>query len=200
MPRSAIDLIVEDVGHERFVRALVKRVAEEVGVAVTITVLNAQGGRGRATSELVALQHALAAERHTGDLLIVVIDANCHGANAVRAEIAASIRRDLFRDAVVGCPDPHVERWYLADLKSLRRSLGVSAKLPKTKCGKAVYKNLLMQALQDAGHVVTLGGAEFADEIVAEMNLYEAGKADRSLRRFIADVRGALKSVASGAG
>jgi hypothetical protein len=195
MPRSDVDLIVEDVGHERFVRALVQRVAEEVGVGVRITVLNAHGGRGKATSELVALQHALAAEKRTGDMLVVVIDANCKGASAVRSEILGSIRDDLFRVPVVGCPDPHVERWYLADLVGLKRSLGVSAKLPKEKCGKAVYKTLLREALQDAGHVVTLGGAEFADEIVAVMDLYKAGKSDPSLRRFIDDLRGALKSL-----
>jgi hypothetical protein len=44
-----------------------------------------------------------------------------------------------------------------------------------------------------AGEIVTGGGAEFADDIVEVMDLYRAGRAERSLRSFADDLRAALK-------
>ena len=44
-----------------------------------------------------------------------------------------------------------------------------------------------------AGVVPSLGGIEFADDILAAMDLERAAKADPSLRRFLDDLRQALR-------
>lgn len=42
--RLGVALFLEDAGHQRFIDALVRRLAEEEGVAVEIDVRNARGG------------------------------------------------------------------------------------------------------------------------------------------------------------
>jgi hypothetical protein len=44
-----------------------------------------------------------------------------------------------------------------------------------------------------AGHIVTLGGAEFAEEIVNSIDLYRAARNAPSLGHFIDDVRSVLR-------
>ena len=46
-------------------------------------------------------------------------------------------------------------------------------------------------------HVVGVGGIEFAQEIVAGMDLYRAGKNDRSLKAFLDDLRSKLRILRS---
>lgn len=195
MPRSIrVNLIVEDIGHEYFVKALVQRIAKEAGHAADLGVLAGRGGRGRAIRELRVYQQALIRDGRVGDLLIVVIDANCTGWNVAREEIEQTIRKDVFPRYVIGCPDPHVERWYLADPTALHGALEINVAPPRKKCERDVYKNALQDALLDAGYETPLGGAEYAADIVLAMDLYRAGKADSSLRTFIADVRSALRA------
>lgn len=50
MPR--IVLFVEDVGHEAFLKALVTRLAHELGLEVKIEPRSVRGGKGRVITEL----------------------------------------------------------------------------------------------------------------------------------------------------
>lgn len=189
-----VHLFGEDLGHERFITALTERIAEEEGREVLLTMGNARGGHGRAITELKTHQRALARGASAPDLLVVAIDANCEGWTQARDSISQVVDTLTFPAHVLAIPDPHVERWYMADPVALNRVLEVNVTLERRKCGREVYKRLFVSALREAGHPVTLGGAEFAREIVAEMDLFRAGKNEPSLKHFVDDVRSVLKS------
>jgi hypothetical protein len=57
----------------------------------------------------------------------------------------------------------------------------------------APLMRLLVKVIRDAGQIPTLGGIEFAQELVAAMDLYRAAKNDRSLALFVEDMRAALQ-------
>jgi hypothetical protein len=127
--------------------------------------------------------------------LIVAIDGNCMTFAKKSAEIRAATRPRFSDRLVVACPDPHVERWYLADPDSFVTVVGVRPRVGKKKCARGHYKRLLAQAVQQGGHPPTLGGIEFAAELVAEMSFYRAGRGDASLKAFLGDLRGQLRSA-----
>jgi hypothetical protein len=63
------------------------------------------------------------------------------------------------------------------------------------KCERGRYKRLLSSAVQAAGHIPTLGGIEFAQELAAAMDLYRAGKNDPALGAFIDDLQKMLQRL-----
>jgi len=95
---------------------------------------------------------------------------------------------------VAACPDPHIERWYLLDPRLFARIVGPAPPLGRKKCERGHYKQLLRKAVRDAGHPATLGGIEFARDLATHMDLYRAGKTDRSFKAFLDDLRGRLRS------
>jgi hypothetical protein len=184
-----ISMFVEDLGHERILRALVQRMAVQEGIEVEPRVVSAKGGHGRVFQELKLFQRASSGD---GDLLLVAIDANCKGWNATRTRMESHIDKDKFANYVLACPDPHVERWYMADPEGLHKALDVKVNPGKAKCERDRYKQMLTYALRAAGHPVLLGGSEFADEIVESMDLFRAGKSEPSLKHFMDDLKNAL--------
>jgi hypothetical protein len=96
--------------------------------------------------------------------------------------------------AVIACPDPHIERWFIADPPSFREAIGNQPKPGKKKCDRDRYKTILAKSVREAGHPSLLGGIEFAREIVDSMDLYRAGKADKSLKDFLDQLGQRLKS------
>lgn len=128
------------------------------------------------------------------DLLVVAIDANCEGWTKAREEIARRINAEAFPVHALAVPDPHIERWFLADPPALKAAAEAHVTLTRRKCDRDEYKRILVSALRGAGHPVTLGGAEFAREIVAEMDWFRAGKNEPSLKHFLEEVRGAMRS------
>ncbi len=77
---------------------------------------------------------------------------------------------------------------------ALKRAADATADLTRRKCDRDEYKRILVNALRSAGHPVMVGGAEFAEEIVTEMDFYRAGKNEPSLRHFIDQARGILRT------
>jgi hypothetical protein len=183
-------IFCEDVAQECFAEALVRRLAREVGCSVHLRSVSARGGHGMALAELRAFQT-------TGQagLLVVVIDGNCEGWHRKREQIASAIDTQRCAASAIGCPDPHIERWYLADPTGIHTSLGAKVTREKAKCERDRYKRVLTEAIKDAGHTVTLGGAEFAQEIVDGMDLYKAGKNEPSLGSLIDELRAAIKRL-----
>lgn len=129
------------------------------------------------------------------DIMVVTIDANCAKHTRKRKEVLDETHQPYRGMVVVGCPDPHVERWYLADIPSFQRVVGISPHFQKRKCQRDYYKRVLASAVRDGGHPLTLGGIEFAEELVEVMDLYAAGKADTSLGTFIDDLRKGLRRM-----
>lgn len=200
MSSVAVDVFAEDRAHEEFIKALIQRLAREEGVSVDVHIRAARGGHPRAIAELDLYQRSVTAGVAgliQPDLLVVVIDANCRRYAAARNSIVEAVHRTFRGRTAVACPDPHVERWYLADPISFTRAIGKQPKLGKRKCDRERYKNILSEAVRAAGHPVLLGGIEFAKEIVDAMDLYRAGKSEKSLKHFLDAVVPLLKRHAA---
>jgi len=187
-------MFVEDRAHEYFIRALVIRIAREEQKDLEIQIRCASGGHGRAVSEFRTYQALLSkGVLSLPGLIVVAIDANCSKPHAKRREILDVVSKDQCVEVVVACPDPHVERWYMADTAWFARIVGTAPRIKQKKCKRDYYKNALASAIRGAGHPQTLGGLEFAEELAEGMNLYDASRVDRSFASFIDDLRSALR-------
>jgi len=193
-----IDLFAEDRAHEEFLKAIIGRIARHLEREILLAVRSARGGHGRAAAEFDAYQTSVL--YGIGGLRLpaavcVAIDANCQRFAAASKSIWEAAR-DQFRDRlIVACPDPHIERWYLADPDSFCRVVGVRPSVTKRKCERSLYKRELARAVTDGGHPPTLGGIEFAAEIVEAMDFYRAGKNEPSLGHFVEAVTQRLKQA-----
>lgn len=193
----AVDLFVEDRAHEEFIKPMINRLAREEHTAVSIQVRSARGGHGRATEELSLYQRTVKVGGVTApDVLVVAIDGNCNRPTVAKSGLEKQIDEQFKDRTVIACPDPHIERWYLADPDSFATIVGSRPKLGRKKCERGRYKAILSQAVADAGHPATLGGIEFARELVQAMDLFRAGKTERTLKDFVQDVRNVLRRLA----
>jgi len=198
-----VDIFVEDRAHEAFLVPMLLRIAQEEALVVSARVRSARGGHGRAIAELKLYQQVV----ETGmpgfappDLLLAGIDGNCSTFAKAKKAIVAATHAPFSDRLVVACPDPHVERWYLADPESFKDVVGYRPTIAKKKCARDYYKDALAKLVRRAGHPATLGGIEFAQELVERMNLYRAGKNERSLKAFVDDLRGRLRTLRQGEG
>jgi len=98
---------------------------------------------------------------------------------------------------VFAIPDPHIEKWFLNNPKGFNRALGsgVLPVLPPYKCEKGIYKKVMKDAMLSSEIDSQFGGYEYGEQIVEEMDLYEAGKTDSSLKHFLEDIGNALKRL-----
>ena len=94
-------------------------------------------------------------------------------------------------------PDPHIERWLLVDSAAFKAVLGVGCEAPDPKCQRDRYKRLLREAIQKAGINPSLGGIEYAADIVAEMDFTHVPHPDESLAKFIAAATQQFRLVAA---
>jgi hypothetical protein len=197
MNEIAVDVFAEDRAHEEFLRALVHRLTREEGQYASVQVRAARGGHGRALDEFVDYQKLV--EKGVvalPDLIIVAIDANCAKFREAQRAIGERVDNSLKDRTVIACPDPHIERWYVADPVSFHQVVGSQPRIEKIKCERDRYKKLLIAAIRDAGHIPTLDGMEFARELVEAMDLYRVARYDQSLDSFIKDVRSAIRRIA----
>lgn len=194
-----VDLFAEDKAHEEFMKPAIKRLAGQIGIGVTIRILSARGGHGKAISEYTLYQKFVEKgffKIDAPDIIVVAIDCNCKGYTNMERDISTSVN-DRFRERTVfSLPDPHIERWYLADTNAIRKVVGTTVQLPRKKCARDFYKKLLADTVIKAGHPPSLGGIEFAEEIVKEMDFYTAGKSENSIKLFSKNMRAALKRAA----
>ena len=191
-----VDLFAEDRAHEVFVGALTNRIAREEQVALILQARSARGGHPRALGEFGAYQTLVekgALAHRTPDMVVVVIDGNCVTARKKREEIRNATRPGLLDRLVAGCPNPHVERWFLADPDSFHEVVGHRPVVGRDKCERGHYKRLLTDAIRKGNQPPTLDGIEFAAELVEAMNLYRAGRHDSSLRVFIDELRSRIR-------
>lgn len=197
--RPSVVLYCEDSGHELFARALLDRVAKDLGLRMDIRTLSGRGGHGRALTEFKVWQRAITGGGGIGfdipDLLILMIDANCKGWANVRRDLEESINGQVFPHCAIGCPDPHVERWCLADPEAVQKVLGIPAPADPGKCDRHLYKNLLRRAIHEAGQPILTTEMEYAPDFVAAMDLFRAGRNQASLKHFVDEIRRALLST-----
>jgi hypothetical protein len=194
--RRQVDVYCEDVGHESLVRALLERLGRQEGVSLELRVQSGRGGKGKALREFEVWQRQRRrGAGHSPDLLVVVIDANCQGWNAVHSAVESKIDLALHPAVVVGCPDPHLERWLMADPVAFERVVGKKPRRDPGKCDRAAYKRLLEASLSDAGAAVLTGPMEYAPELIAAMDLFAAGKRRPELRQFAEALTSALRRM-----
>ena len=183
-----IVLFGEDRAHERVVGALLQRLAKDEQVAISPEWRQAYGGHGRMRQELNDYLRALHRRREPlPDLIVAATDANCKGLNARTSEIADSHSRTP--PMVLAIPDPHVERWLLLDGAAFKAVFDRGCQAPDQKCDRNRYKQLLTEAILAAGIDPGLGGIEYADEIMSNLDIDRAARADDSFRRFVDDLR-----------
>ena len=188
-------LFLEDIGHERFVDSLVKRLADEAGIPIEVDVRNARGGAPQLDQQFVRFLQDYAATTLCPDLVVVVRDTDCTGVGTVKSRYSKLVETAAYvGNVVIGAPEPHIECWYLADPGALQRVLraATQAPVPDSKCGTGRFKQLLSKTVTEAGVVPLLGGIEYAEGIVAELDMYKAAENVPSLATFIRDLRGAL--------
>lgn len=192
---------VEDRAQEGFIRALVDRVAREESFLPDHLHHDVRSARGG--SKVVAEFKEFAIDWERGgqvmpDLVVVAIDGNCMGHSEKVRELLASVREtNPLRDRLAfAVPDPHIERWYLLDQRAFRAGVGGDPpELPDYKCQKDYYKGLLTKALRDSGIPSLLGGAEFGEGIVHNMDFTLIAGRNAGFARFLDDLRGLLKRL-----
>ncbi len=187
-----VDVFVEDRAHEDFLVALVRRLARESKRQVRTVVRSSRGGQGRAIQEMVTVQHTI---QHgffgipMPDVFVVGIDGNCKTSPVRRREIEERCLAPFKNRLVVACPDPHVERWYMADPASFLGVVGATPRVGHTKCLRDYYVDLLASTVRAGGHPPTLGGIEFAADLVDAMDLRRAERGHPDLAQFVRDFR-----------
>lgn len=134
-------------------------------------------------------------QRPLADIFMVGIDGNCTTANAKRTEIRTRCLPEFVDSLVIACPDPHIEKWFMADPAGFDRVIGARPKLCSEKCQRDHYKHLLASTVAGAGHPAPLGGIELAEELVEAMDLFQAGKTDPGLGQFLRELRSALQRL-----
>jgi len=195
---------LEDRAQEGFITALVKRVASELAIASDILVHDIRSARhgSKAITEFRTFikdtKHKKGEVIH-GDFLVVSIDGNCKGCEQRVKQLGKYIKEDHpFKERVVyAVPDPHIERWYLMDQKALKKGIGIekAPDVPTYKCKKDYYKKILYQALKESNVNSLLGGSEYAEGIVANIdNLGLLAKQNAGFKTFIEDLKKMLKS------
>lgn len=192
-------LFAEDAAHGAFLKPMLSRVATEEKVPLRIDVVSAQGGHARAMGEF-KIWHTTRTLRPSVvtevDAVVVAIDGNCSSFAETRDRIRRATPGHLLDRLVAACPDPHIERWFMADPESFARVAGAVPDVGPEKCARDHYKRILVRAVESGGMSATPGsGREFARHLVSGMDLYRAGKNCRSLGAFIGDTRDLLRRM-----
>ena len=178
-----IALFGEDYAHRQIVGALVQRLAALRGIEARLDWRNAVGGHGKVAEEFGRYLRDLARQGgHAPDAIIVATDANCRGGRARAREFQD---REAPARMVLAIPEPHIERWLLLDGGAFQKLFGRGCDAPDLKCDRGRYKSLLATAIRNTGIEASLGGVEYAEDIVGKMSLKRAKKVDKSFRRFV---------------
>ena len=193
-----IVLFVEDFAHRQIIGPLVERIAGEQAIAVRLDWRSAVRGHGQVSRELGAYLRDVDRQGEPWPHLIVVAtDANCKGLNERAKEIGRRIGQAP-APVVLAVPDPHVERWLLLDGAAFKAVFGQGCDAPDRKCDRDRYKRRLIKAIRGTGVTPSLGGIEYAEDIVRKMDVERAKQADKSFARFVDDLRTTFRSGSFG--
>ena len=186
-----IALFVEDDAHQQVIGALVRRIAAEFNIVARLDWRSAVGGHGKVVTDLANYMRDLKRQGSPWpDLIVAATDANCKGLNERGKEIG---HLDAPAPVILAIPDPHIERWLLLDGAAFKAVFGTGCDAPDQKCDRGRYKQQLIEAIHTAGTTPLLGGIEYAEDIVKEMNIDRASRLDRSFKRFVEDLRDAFQ-------
>lgn len=198
MSEIRVGYFLEDVAQQQFIVATVQQVAINVGLdaaALTHEVRNASGGKGKAMTELKQFLRDMAKGLISPPpILVIAIDGNCQGYTEKQKEIRQHAQKYKYPGHLIcATPDPHIERWYMADPSCFQQVTGSSRlpEVPAYKCERGRYKKAMSEAMQSGS---PLGGVEFGAEIAQAMDMYKAQQAEPALRYFIDQLKEAFRS------
>ncbi|NQU05338.1 MAG: hypothetical protein HQ568_04530 [Calditrichaeota bacterium] len=207
---------LEDRGHSEFITALTKKIISEVfdGVEVAIIddVRSANPIKSHESIETIRttknvggyknfLKDLRKSDSFDFNAFVIVMDGNCNGVNKRVKELSKHVKSDdRFYDMVVyGVPDPHIEKWYVMDVNAFKSGVGLDSApvLPPEKCERNYYKKFLTTKISDGlGSVPSLGGAEYAEDIVNNIDsIHRFAQLDKGCNKFINDLRALAKRV-----
>lgn len=205
MDKIQIAYFVEDRAQERFIRALVEKVAWAESIPSSRLQHDVRSARGG--SRVVGEFEDFAADWEHGDqavphLVVVAVDGNCKRRSARVKELLTRVKdTNPLRDRIAfAVPEPYIERWYLLDPRAFKEGTGAtrSPTLPPTprKCKKGGhYKALLSKALRDGGVSSLLGGPEFAERIVENIDLDMLARQNAGFAEFLKGLRSLFKRL-----
>ena len=195
---------LEDRAQEGFIKALVKRIATEESIAADKLhhdIRSARGGSKVIPEFRNFIKNTERVAASDIDFLVVAIDGNCKGYHDRVKQLDNYIKENHpFRGKVIyAVPDPHIERWYLMDQRALKLGIGLdkAPSSPSHECkrGRSHYKQILRQALKDSNISSLLGGAEYAERFVDNIeNLESLGRQNAGFQAFLQKLRGMLRS------
>lgn len=188
-----IVLFVEDYAHKQFLGALLQRLADENGAAIRLDWRNTRRGHGAVVKEFK--QYLRDVQKQGGEqpnLIVAATDANCKGLRE-RTNALSSVTQQADLKIVFAVPDPHIERWLLVDSGAFKKVFGRGCNAPDQKCERARYKKMLIDAIRESGITPSLGGIEFAEDIVKEMDLDQAARNDASLQRLLEELNAVFR-------
>jgi hypothetical protein len=188
----SIALFCEDSFHEKFVGALLARFEKEYGVEVDAKFYSARGGLSKMHWEFKQFLKDLGRDREPlPDCVIVVADANCLGFAERKEQMKSQlVSFPQFQQLVsYAIPDPHIERWMLLDPDGFKKVFTRGCTLPAIKCKKDEYKKLLRKEIRDSGIDAPLGGEEYVEDIVNEMDLAKVEIQEASLRLLLQELK-----------
>lgn len=202
MAKLRILYFLEDRAQEHFITAMVERIAKQESTAKLNIVHEIRSARlgSRAIKEFKALIRDISKrEVSEYDLLIVAIDGNCEGhLNRVKKiEKIAKPDWSLKNKIIYAVPDPHIERWYMMDQKAFKEGIGAkkAPDLAPYKCKKDYYKQLLRQSLKESKIISLLGGAEYGERIVNQIDDMEKySRMDPGCQAFVEGLRNFFSS------
>jgi hypothetical protein len=189
-------LFAEDDAQEKFVGALIQRIARELECPARLRVRSSRGGFAVVLRELKSFSKACERRAEiTPDVVVAAVDANCTGLKDRYERVQSCVDDILRHRLVIAVADPHVERWFLVDGAAFRAVLGHGCQAPDQKCEKDRYKLLLIKAIRDAQVEPLLGGIEYAEDLAKHMDLKRAATADPALGQFVASLRAKLQEL-----
>jgi hypothetical protein len=194
----SVDMFVEDAAQEAFLGALTSRLVKEEGGEPRLRARAARGGAARALAELRLYQEAIDRGQpglERPDILVVGRDTDCQGYVATRDAVMRVVSPAVFALSAIACPDPAIERWYMADPETFQMVVGADPRAGQRHCDADLYKARVADAIERAGAPSTLGGIELANDLALEMDLYRAGRREPTLRHFVDEFRGAIRRL-----
>lgn len=194
-----IGLFLEDVAQERFVRSLIlKAAASVIEDDVEFETRNAVGGAPRMREELRKYaRDYLQAGASDYDLVVVCQDTDCKGVPATKNDLVPIVTDDYAGPLVIAAPDPCIEAWYLADQAAMRTVAQAASTPPlPSGCDCDALKRRIRGLFREGGVSALLqGGAEYADEVVREMDIDRAARNVASLGIFVSDLLSAIRAA-----
>ena len=194
-----IGLFLEDVAQERFVRSLIRKAAASAMEGdVDFETRNAVGGAPRMQEELRKYARDYLQAGVSGyDLVVVCQDTDCQGVPAIKGALIPIVTAAYAGPLVIAAPDPCIEAWYLADQAAMRTVAQAASTPPlPSGCDCGALKTRIRNLFREGGVSALLqGGAEYADEVVGEMNIERARRGSASLDIFVSDLLSAIRSA-----